>query len=85
MIKTLSGLEIPASWCAVSTIDGTLRMRLLDLTLLEAFPIFSDPGETRTIEYSLDGEQQEIYIGFTCLRQISLDAENCVLIVLAKE
>lgn len=67
IIRTATGQEFREAWDGVSTIDGVLRIAILDADADEVHNTFRDPAETATLTRIWDGIES-VYTGFTKYR-----------------
>lgn len=71
-IKTKSGKIYQATWAGISYFDGSLGLSIKECTFTEAAQVFSDKNETAEITYSIDGERETVYEGYTVLKGINI-------------
>lgn len=77
-----SGKEYKAQWCAVSTMDNMLRLSISGVSFIDAFPVFSDPAETQTIEYYMndnDSQSHNTFEGYTILQGVVAQGEAIII------
>ena len=63
-IITAQGTEFDANWSGVSTLDGSLRMEIVNVSLPTLYSIFSDVEHTQTLREVFDEREIE-YTGYT--------------------
>lgn len=84
LIRTASGKEFKEAWDGVSTIDGALRISIVDSTMDEVHQAFRDPAETATLTRVWDG-QESIYTGFTEYRGITKNMAGEIIVAMGPE
>ena len=83
-IKTASGKEFDSLWDGVSTIDGTLRIAVVNATMAEIFTAFSDPQACSTLTRVWDGIES-VYTGYTVFRGVDLQPNGEIIVALNPE
>lgn len=79
-IITNTGKEFSASWCAVSTIDGLLRLNVISHDYATVFATFIDPDETEKITYIKDDmESETIFEGYTAFKGINVSGDEIIV------
>lgn len=81
-LKTVSGKEFDLLWDGISVIDGILRFAIANVSLSEAFTIFSNPEETSILIRVWDGIEYA-YIGYSDFRGINLDSNGELVVSMA--
>lgn len=84
VIRTASGKEFREAWDGVSTIDGVLRISLVDSTLDELHNVFRDPTETATLTRIWDGEES-VYAGYTDYMGVTKNMSGELIVALGPE
>lgn len=79
-IITATGKEFLSKWFGTSSIDGAFRAHLLNETMNNAFPVFTNPIETQTIRLVRDSmTPAEELVGYTTLQGISAETDGIVV------
>lgn len=79
-IITATGKEFPTKWFGTSSIDGAFRAHLLNETMNNVFPVFTNPVETQTIKLVRDSmTPADELIGYTALHGISAETDGIVV------
>lgn len=84
LIRTASGKEFKEAWDGVSTIDGALRISIVESTLDEVHQVFRDPAETATLTRVWDG-QESVYTGFTDYRGVTKNMAGEIIVAMGPE
>jgi hypothetical protein len=77
-IQLNDGSELEVNWCGAA--EGVLWIDGLNLTLLEALPIFSNPSKTA----SITAPDEKVHTGYTQLIHISINYDGLVKVALRK-
>lgn len=83
-ISTVSGKTFPELWDGISTIDGALRISIVDATVDDVHNAFKSPEETETLVRDIDGAQS-VYTGFTKYRGFQVLASGEIVVTLTAE
>lgn len=83
-ISTVSGTVFPELWDGISTIDGALRISIVDASVDDVHNAFKRPEETATLIRDIDGAQS-VYTGFTKYRGFQVLASGEIVVTLTAE
>lgn len=83
-ISTVSGKTFPELWDGISTIDGALRISIVDASIDAVHDAFKRPEETATLVRDIDGAQS-VYTGFTKYRGFQVLASGEIVVTLSAE
>lgn len=84
LIRTASGKEFKEAWDGVSTVDGALRISIVEATLDDVHDVFHDPTETAKLTRIWDGEES-VYSGFTDYRGVTKNMAGEIIVALGPE
>lgn len=83
-IETARGQVFRIAWDGISTIDGLLRIAILDADMDTVHETFKNPEETQTLTRTWDGVDS-VYSGYTAYRGFTKSVTGEIIVALGAE
>lgn len=83
-VKTANGVLTEVTWVAVSNIDGALRFCVINPDAAQLFALFTEPENCTTITRVIDGEDMQVFEGYTVFRGIQINYDGTAIVSLSK-
>ena len=83
MIRTATGKEYNITAAAIGSIDGSLRVWIVNSNIAVIIPVFTDAKETCVLTDINDGSEKK-YTGYTDFRGIAIERTGEIMVTLAR-
>ena len=83
-IRTVDGTVLEVLWVAISNIDGALRFAVPDPDAKQLFSLFTRPDNCTEIVRVIDGEDVQVFEGYTVFRGLQMNYDSTAIVALSK-